>query len=92
MSGTSSELNPMPQEEPKFPEGSRIIPINPASKYVVLVPQDTPVGKLDELANFLTAWWHDENPFLLMTDEIVLVDVTRADVVEEEDNAEKEEN
>lgn len=81
----------MVQEEAKFPEGSRIIPINPASKYVVLVPQDTSPGKLDELAVFLTAWWQDDNPFLLMTDEITLVDVTRADVIEEEDNGEEKE-
>ena len=80
----------MAQEETKFPEGSRIVPINPAAKYVILLPKDTVIARINELAEFLANWWYDENPFLVMTDEIVLVDVSKADVIEEEENAEKE--
>ena len=80
----------MAQEETKFPEGSRIVPINPAAKYVVLVPKGTDPETIDALADFLADWWHDANPFLIMTDEVVLVDVSKADVIEEEENAEKE--
>ena len=80
----------MAQEEIKFPEGSRIIPINPAAKYVVMVPKDTHPETINALADFLADWWDDANPFLIMTDEVVLVDVSKADVIEEEENAEKE--
>lgn len=90
MSGTSSELNPMPQEETKFPEGSRIVPINPASKYVILLPQETSKERIDYFAEVLSGWWSDDNPFFIMTDEIILVDVGRADVIEEYASSEEE--
>lgn len=79
----------MAQEEVKFPEGSRIMPINPASKYVILLPKEVNPEYIDLLAEYLTNWWHDENPFLIMTDEIILVDVSKADVIGEESNVEE---
>ena len=81
MSESSSELNLMPQEETKFPEGSRIVPINPASKYIMLVPQGTSEEKMDHFAKVISEWWSSDNPFFIMTDEIVLVDISKADVI-----------
>ena len=74
----------MAQEEVKFPEGSRVIPIHPLSKYVVILPKDTSEERIEMAADFLDSWWDSGNPFLIMTDEIVLVNVGKADIIEEE--------
>jgi hypothetical protein len=81
VSGSASELKPIVQEETKFPEGSRIIPISPTSKYVVQAPEGTDGNRLNELAEFLADWWDSDLPFVVITSEIVLVKVGEMDLL-----------
>lgn len=84
------------QEETRFPEGSRVVPINPAAKYILVVPLDAlpkdegeASERLKELADILDMWWNDGGPFFVMTNEITLVKIGEVDLLLEENNDEE---
>lgn len=97
MSGSASGLEPIVQEETKFPQGSRVIPINPASKYILIIPvealpedDDELTYRMEKFADVLDMWWQGGNPFFIMTDEIRLVKVGEVDLLlDDEDDEEK---
>lgn len=97
MSGSASELEPIVQEETKFPKGSRVIPINPASKYILVIPvealpedDEALTKKMEDFAEVLDDWWRYGPPFIVMTDEIRLVKVGEVDLLlDDEDDEEK---
>ncbi|KKL88074.1 hypothetical protein LCGC14_1928340 [marine sediment metagenome] len=81
----------------QFPEGTQIIPIHPLAKYVVSVPRAMLPEDDEEFADHmrtmainLTEWWNDDNPFMIITDEMTLVKIGEVDILlEEEDDEEK---
>lgn len=66
----------VPGEEPKI---TKVIPVAPGSKYVILIPTGTATETLMQLQDILVEWWrNDDDPFLIIGDQFEFVKVDDA--------------
>ncbi len=62
---------------------TKIIPVVPGSRFVILIPQDTDSGQLAIMQTQLTEWWESNVPFLIAGDQFEFVKVDEHSTIPE---------
>ncbi len=80
----SADLEIVPNITPELEvEITKIIPIAPGSKFVILIPQDTESDQLATMQTQLTEWWESDQPFLIAGDQFQFVKVDEHSTIPE---------
>ncbi len=80
----SADLDIVPNITPALEvKITKIIPIAPGSKYVILIPQNTDSDQLTIMQTQLGEWWASDEPFLLAGDQFKFVKVDEHSTIPE---------